>query len=263
MTPGHRKTKRARKPADYRGGLWGHGFTQRLRDLKGGTGVRRFAKQVGLSSSLVSSYLSGGRLPDALSLHKIAESTNVSLDWLLCGEGGADVHYRGQARTPAVLAADVAAYVRRGVAQHLADTHPNLAPEIDAEWLLNQMTRLTARAYGRWADRIAAMAEALMPVTELAIHTQTLAETLAPRMTPLAVSEIRLRTEKCVDRAFDVVSSLPHRIASLAPNRPDPFFPGPTVADYNGIIERRALAVRNPWVLPEDRAQAATTPSGP
>jgi transcriptional regulator with XRE-family HTH domain len=113
-----RATRRARpalKPDEYRGGEWGYGVAERLWGLKGELGVRRFADRVGLSASLVSSYLNGRRLPDAPTLRLVAERTGVSLDWLLLGEGGMSPVYRGQVRSEASLEQDVAAYVTRAL----------------------------------------------------------------------------------------------------------------------------------------------------
>jgi transcriptional regulator with XRE-family HTH domain len=84
--------------------------------MNGVGGVRRFAEKIGLSPSLVSSYLNGARLPDATSLWKIADATEVSLDWLLYGVGGETPRYRGQSRDAVALEADVAAEVRRAIA---------------------------------------------------------------------------------------------------------------------------------------------------
>ena len=78
-------------------------------------GVRRFADHIGLSASLLSSYLNGGRLPDTTTLWKIADATKVSLDWLLYGDGGEAPRYRGQSRDAVALEADVAAEVRRAI----------------------------------------------------------------------------------------------------------------------------------------------------
>jgi transcriptional regulator with XRE-family HTH domain len=256
-----RKTGPARKAADYKGGTWGYAVAERLRLLMTGASIRRFADRVGVSGSLVSSYLSGGRLPEAGTLHRIAERTGVSLDWLLCGEGGADVRYRGQSRTRAELAEDVAAFVRRGVSERLGDAHPNLAPDVDGQRVLDRVTHLAARSYRGWADRIAAISEALMPVTELSLHATSLTETLAGFVTPIAQSEIRSRTGECVDRAWDAVFSLPRKVEAAARYRPSQFFPTPTAADFEDISTRRATAVMKPWVPPEDRVQPPATAS--
>lgn len=260
-TPKRRHVQRARKPAEYRGGVWGYAVAERLRSLMGGASVRKFAAEAEVSGSLVSSYLNGKRLPEAETLHKIAKSTRVSLDWLICGDGGTDVRLRGQSRARSELAVDVATYVRRGVSRRLADSHPNLAPEIDGQRVLDLVVRLTARGYRGYADRIAALAEATMPVTELALYTQDLVETLAPEMSPLGASELRHRSEGCVERALVAVESLPGKIAAAARHRPNVFFPAPTSADFTGIIERRSQAVMHPWVPPEERAVVPKTDS--
>ncbi|MBA3522496.1 MAG: helix-turn-helix domain-containing protein, partial [Gemmatimonadales bacterium] len=74
-------------------------MAERLRRLKDARGVRKWADQLGLSPSLLSSYLNGGRLPNTETLRAISDRTGVSLDWLLFGEGGEEPAMRGQWRT--------------------------------------------------------------------------------------------------------------------------------------------------------------------
>ena len=120
--PAPRKVRTAKqKKAEHRGGAWGRGVVARLEALKGTTGLNKWAEDIGLAPSLISSYLNGTRLPRAESLRAIAERTSVSLDWLLLGDGGDEPRYRGQSRTQSELEADLAAAVVRGLVERHGD----------------------------------------------------------------------------------------------------------------------------------------------
>lgn len=153
------------RTAEHRGGEWGRGVAARLRALLAelGTpgaplGVRRFAERVGLSPSLVSSYLNGTRLPDAETLRQLAERTGVSLDWLLMGDGGDAPQLRGVSRTRAELADDLAVYVGHQLVALLSET-PEL-PRLSADELAVNGPGILLRAIDQSWERFYAWLEA-------------------------------------------------------------------------------------------------------
>lgn len=58
-------------------------FTERFRELQGDFSNTEFAKFLGISRQTVGFYWNGDRVPDAVTLVKIAERCDVSTDWLL------------------------------------------------------------------------------------------------------------------------------------------------------------------------------------
>ena len=56
---------------------------RRIKRLKGGLSIRKFAKKVDLHSSTVYNYLSGRRFPTIEGLTKIADHCGVTVEWLL------------------------------------------------------------------------------------------------------------------------------------------------------------------------------------
>ncbi|MBD5152263.1 MAG: helix-turn-helix transcriptional regulator [Oscillibacter sp.] len=58
-------------------------FTERFRQLQGKQSNTEFAEFLGISRQSVGFYLNGDRIPDAVTLIKIAEKCDVSSDWLL------------------------------------------------------------------------------------------------------------------------------------------------------------------------------------
>lgn len=58
-------------------------FTERFRKLQGKQSNTEFSDFLGISRQSVGFYLNGDRVPDALTLAKIAEKCEVSTDWLL------------------------------------------------------------------------------------------------------------------------------------------------------------------------------------
>lgn len=58
-------------------------FTERFRELQGEQSNTEFAEFLGISRQTVGFYWNGDRVPDAVTLVKIAERCNVSADWLL------------------------------------------------------------------------------------------------------------------------------------------------------------------------------------
>lgn len=149
-------------------------MAERLRSLaQRYGGVRGFAEKVAISASLVSSYLNGKRLPDALTLRKIVEHTGVSLDWLFFGDGGNSLVLRGQSRPEATLAQDVAEHVGRealrlvGGSVLSVDGELPLSVSVDGERLLSAAAHQVARNYRGWAERMQAVRDAFMPVAEV------------------------------------------------------------------------------------------------
>ena len=62
-------------------------FQKRFNELRGSMSQVEFAKKIGVSTPTVGFYENGNRVPDALTLQRIAEVHNVSVDYLL---GNAD-----------------------------------------------------------------------------------------------------------------------------------------------------------------------------
>ncbi len=58
-------------------------FTERFRQLQGEQSNTDFSDFLGISRQSVGFYLNGDRVPDAITLTKIAEKCSVSTDWLL------------------------------------------------------------------------------------------------------------------------------------------------------------------------------------
>ncbi len=58
-------------------------FTERFRELQGEQSNTEFSEFLGISRQSVGFYLNGDRVPDAITLIKIAEKCDVSSDWLL------------------------------------------------------------------------------------------------------------------------------------------------------------------------------------
>lgn len=58
-------------------------FTERFRELQGKQSNTDFAEFLGISRQTVGFYWNGDRVPDALTLIKIAQKCSVSADWLL------------------------------------------------------------------------------------------------------------------------------------------------------------------------------------
>lgn len=58
-------------------------FTERFRELQGEQSNTEFAEFLGISRQTVGFYCNGDRVPDAVTLIKIAEKCGVSADWLL------------------------------------------------------------------------------------------------------------------------------------------------------------------------------------
>lgn len=58
-------------------------FTERFRQLQGEMSNTEFADSLGISRQTVGFYCNGDRVPDAVTLVKIAEKCKVSADWLL------------------------------------------------------------------------------------------------------------------------------------------------------------------------------------
>lgn len=77
------------------------GFSVRLKEAIGGRSVLSFAKECGLSDSLVRKYLSGS-LPGLDKAIVMAKVAGVSLEWLATGEGAGE---KGDTSQPQPLAA--------------------------------------------------------------------------------------------------------------------------------------------------------------
>jgi len=58
-------------------------FQKRFNQLRGELSQAKFAEKLGLSRPVIGFYENGERIPDILTLKKIAETYNVSADWLL------------------------------------------------------------------------------------------------------------------------------------------------------------------------------------
>ena len=58
-------------------------FMKRIEELKGDMTYAAFGEKVGLDTSVIYNYVTGGRVPVMAALKKIAESCDVSVDWLL------------------------------------------------------------------------------------------------------------------------------------------------------------------------------------
>lgn len=58
-------------------------FTERFRELQGARSNTEFAEFLGISRQTVGFYWNGDRVPDAITLIKIAKKCEVSADWLL------------------------------------------------------------------------------------------------------------------------------------------------------------------------------------
>lgn len=58
-------------------------FVKRFRELRGEHNNVDFARSLEIPTQTVVCYLNGDRMPNAMTLRKIAEKCNVSADWLL------------------------------------------------------------------------------------------------------------------------------------------------------------------------------------
>ena len=58
-------------------------FTERFRELQGERSNTEFAEFLGISRQTVGFYWNGDRVPDAITIIKIAKKCEVSADWLL------------------------------------------------------------------------------------------------------------------------------------------------------------------------------------
>jgi transcriptional regulator with XRE-family HTH domain len=121
--------KKARRPrpskgvAKSAGHEFGDGFRTRLRTL---IKARRqnfagFANTCRIDPPRVSEWMAGEQLPRAEYLRRIAISTDVSLDWLLLGEGGNEPVFRSTVRTRPDLELDLAFEIRRHIHEREAE----------------------------------------------------------------------------------------------------------------------------------------------
>jgi len=62
-------------------------FAKRLKDVIGNESVHSFAKRTGISDTVMRKYLSGEAVPGLDKAVNIAQTTNVSLEWLATGSG--------------------------------------------------------------------------------------------------------------------------------------------------------------------------------
>jgi len=58
-------------------------FHKAFLELKGAMSIRELSEKLGMANATVGYYATGERIPDALGVRKIAETFNVSADWLL------------------------------------------------------------------------------------------------------------------------------------------------------------------------------------
>ncbi|MDB4912580.1 MAG: Bacteriophage repressor helix-turn-helix domain [Gemmatimonadetes bacterium] len=98
-----------------------------------------FARALGVATTTVSGWTSGTTSISAMHFVSIARVTNVSVDWLLLGDGDPEQPtYRSQSRSREALSADVAAYLVRVLEASLAretppgEETPRVAVEGDA-----------------------------------------------------------------------------------------------------------------------------------
>lgn len=137
------------------GGGWGRHFRARLSSLISEDTVpatkRAFAARVGVVETLAGQWLSGSRLPSALSIQQILDKySEVSADWLLRGLGP---KYRGQN----IPMADLFAEIGEAVARRLAVAVPPVVEGDDQHrWVVDGSFALDA------------CVEALRPQAELA-----------------------------------------------------------------------------------------------
>ncbi|TGA68011.1 LexA family transcriptional regulator [Aliivibrio fischeri] len=61
-------------------------FPSRLKEVMEGESIRAFSKKTGLSYGALQSYLTGKSMPSLDNLGLIADSTNVSMEWLASGD---------------------------------------------------------------------------------------------------------------------------------------------------------------------------------
>ena len=233
-----RRPQPARKPEKYPGGRWGYELSERLRLLMGAEGVRGWAERVGVSASLVSSYLSGGRQPTTPVLRRIAENTGVSLDWLLFGDGGAEPHYRGQQRANTELECEVAIRLRREIAKCLERLGPcPFSPdmiEVDSRRVLTEAARTEALALSLWAEKeaeaIGRTADALDVSNQLKIasyYMESLAQH-ADRAAKRRVSSDQRRQAQVAAAAFrEDAQSYADQARTMAERQLESFFPRP------------------------------------
>jgi transcriptional regulator with XRE-family HTH domain len=206
-----------------------------LRRLKGALGVRAFAEQLGLSASLVSSYLNGGRLPDAGTLRTIAERTGASLDWLLLGEGDDEPRYRGQSRSTAELATDLASHVTRAVAADYSvpDDSADSAEVVFTQWegdgpaLLTAVERYAqerAAAWCEWAKRQAAIRSESARLTLAGSDPETITYNDVIRASVRAFLPETHKPQPTIPELADSVAALDNKTRQL-PEPPAPVVP--------------------------------------
>jgi hypothetical protein len=93
-------------------------------------------------------------------LKSLARETNVPLDWLLCGDGGAEPVYRKQTRTKGELKVDLAQELANRVAEAARSVAPDLREDmvsVDAERILEATAKRAAEEFVRALERLAAM----------------------------------------------------------------------------------------------------------
>lgn len=116
-TPRRTPKQRAGNSSSSAEERWGDRFRERLRLVVRDRFKNQaaFAQKVGVRDGLVSDWLAGRYLPGCEHLHAIGKATDISLDWLIFGDGGADPVYRSQGRTDKALQEDLRAFVTRAL----------------------------------------------------------------------------------------------------------------------------------------------------
>jgi transcriptional regulator with XRE-family HTH domain len=213
-------------------------FAERLERLRQSTGEpkTRFAKRCGVTpASRMGEYLRGEKQPGFDLLHRIAEATGVSLDWLLFGDGGEEPRRRGETQTQADFHDEFAARVLRGVREELAHS-PSTPAEQYSSWacfadgVLDRVVTEQVRvfsAFRAWQLRVAAVRAALQPL-ELSSR-EILGAFSAPPDDPRHAQPGKLRTAEerlaTALQAFDpppVPFVWPHRIQRQPSNAAAP-----------------------------------------
>ena len=163
MTIKRQRKARSSKRLQNVGGEWGSNFRARLRALikARGQGQSKFALACQIEPSRLSEWLSGDQMPNAESLRRIAELTDVSLDWLLLGSGGTEPAYRSSSRAGSSLELDLALEIRRHIQQREAEGAfdlgggSRLAVEswsADGTGLLSDLRRMEEAKVRRWLE---------------------------------------------------------------------------------------------------------------
>jgi hypothetical protein len=185
-------------------------------------------------------------MPNGDMLSRIARRTGVSVDWLL----GFDApQYRGQTRSDVNLAADLAAYIARNVLQRLVRKYPGLGPpELDGSLVLREITRAATRNHRAWAKRTAVLAEAQVPVAELAFQALDMAALIGAHLSPEARKWLSTVTQIRMRHAQDSLTRLIESIDLSGPATVDPgaLMPLPTQADILSITSDRTRAAATP-----------------